>query len=121
MFGTIIWVGSFFALATVGFTMVAIPYGATAGEMTQDPKERSSMMGFRMAFASVGILVGGAVIPQLAGGTREGHFTASIYIAPIIILLKSVKLSFVALSKDTSLVVSPSFKKFVIRLQIVFV
>jgi len=84
--GTIIWVGSFFALATVGFTMVAIPYGATAGEMTQDPKERSSMMGFRMAFASVGILVGGAVIPQLAGGTREGHFTAAIYIAPIIIL-----------------------------------
>ncbi|MDG1155696.1 MAG: MFS transporter [Paracoccaceae bacterium] len=84
--GTIIWVGSFFALATVGFTMVAIPYGATAGEMTQDPKERSSMMGFRMVFASVGILVGGAVIPQLAGGTREGHFTAAIYIAPIIIL-----------------------------------
>ena len=84
--GTIIWVGSFFALATVGFTMVAIPYGATAGEMTQDPKERSLMMGFRMAFASVGILVGGAVIPQLAGGTREGHFTAAIYIAPIIIL-----------------------------------
>ena len=84
--GTIIWVGGFFALATVGFTMVAIPYGATAGEMTQDPKERSTMMGFRMAFASVGILLGGAVIPQLAGGTRDGHFTAAIYVAPIIIL-----------------------------------
>ena len=86
IFGTVIWVGSFFALATVGFTMVAIPYGATAGEMTKDPKERSSMMGFRMAFASLGILIGGAVIPQLAGGTKEGHFTAAIYIAPIIIL-----------------------------------
>ena len=84
--GTIIWVGGFFALATIGFTMVAIPYGATAGEMTQDPKERSTMMGFRMAFASVGILLGGAVIPQLAGGTREGHFIAAIYVAPIIIL-----------------------------------
>ena len=83
---TIIWVGGFFALATVGFTMVAIPYGATAGEMTQDPKERSTMMGFRMAFASVGILLGGAVIPQLAGGTRDGHFIAAIYVAPIIIL-----------------------------------
>ena len=86
LFGTIIWVGGFFALATVGFTMVAIPYGATAGEMTQDPKERSTMMGFRMAFASVGILLGGAVIPQLAGGTRDGHFIAAIYVAPIIIL-----------------------------------
>jgi len=86
LLGTIIWVGVFFALATVGFTMVAIPYGATAGEMTQDPKERSTMMGFRMAFASVGILLGGAVIPQLAGGTRDGHFIAAIYVAPIIIL-----------------------------------
>ena len=86
LLGTIIWVGVFFALATVGFTMVAIPYGATAGEMTQDPKERSTMMGFRMAFASLGILLGGAVIPQLAGGTREGHFIAAIYVAPIIIL-----------------------------------
>ena len=81
--GTIIWVGGFFALATVGFTMVAIPYGATAGEMTQDPKERSTMMGFRMAFASVGILLGGAVIPQLAGGTRDGHFIAAIYVAQL--------------------------------------
>ena len=36
LYGTIIWVGSFFGLATVGFTMVAIPYGATAGEMTLD-------------------------------------------------------------------------------------
>ena len=86
LLGTIIWVGGFFALATVGFTMVAIPYGATAGEMPQDPKERSTMMGFRMAFASVGILLGGAVIPQLAGGTRDGHFIAAIYVAPIIIL-----------------------------------
>ena len=86
LLGTIIWVGGFFALATVGFTMVAIPYGATAGEMTQEPKERSTMMGFRMAFASVGILLGGAVIPQLAGGTRDGHLIAAIYVAPIIIL-----------------------------------
>ena len=84
--GTIIWVGGFFALATVGFTMVAIPYGATAGEMTHDPEERSTMMGFRMAFASVGILLGGAVIPQLAGGTRDGHLIAAIYVAPIIII-----------------------------------
>ena len=86
LLGTIIWVGGFFALSTVGFTMVAIPYGATAGEMTHDPEERSTMMGFRMAFASVGILLGGAVIPQLAGGTRDGHLIAAIYVAPIIII-----------------------------------
>ena len=84
--GIVLWVGGFFMFATVGFTMVAIPYGATAGEMTRDPNERSVMMGFRMAFASVGILLGGAIIPQLAGGTREGHLTAAIIVSPIIVL-----------------------------------
>ncbi len=57
--GNLVWVVGFFVLATVGFTMVAIPYGAQSGEITQDPKERSAMTGFRMAFASIGILIGG--------------------------------------------------------------
>ena len=83
---TIVWVSGFFILATIGFTMVTIPYGATAGEMTQNPQERSAMMGFRMAFASLGILLGGAVIPQIAGGTREGHLSAAIIVAPIMVL-----------------------------------
>jgi GPH family glycoside/pentoside/hexuronide:cation symporter len=77
---TILWVSGFFILATIGFTMVAIPYGATAGEMTQNPQERSAMMSFRMAFASLGILLGGAVIPQLAGETREGPLSAAIIV-----------------------------------------
>ena len=57
--GNLAWVIAFFGLATVGFTLVAIPYGAQAGEITQDPKERSAMTGWRMGFASVGILTGG--------------------------------------------------------------
>lgn len=84
--GIILWVGTFFAIATIGFTMLAIPYGASVGEMTRNPKERSSMTGFRMAFASLGILLGGAVIPQLSGGTREGHLSAAIIVSPIIVL-----------------------------------
>ena len=84
--GIILWAGTFFGIATIGFTMLAIPYGASAGEITQNPKERSAMTGFRMAFASLGILLGGAVIPQLAGGTREGHLSAAIMVSPIIVL-----------------------------------
>ena len=83
--GIILWVGIFFGIATIGFTMLAIPYGASAGEMTRNPRERSAMTGFRMAFASLGILLGGAVIPQLAGGTREGHLSAAIVVSPIIV------------------------------------
>ncbi|MGR3492183.1 MAG: MFS transporter, partial [Shimia sp.] len=81
-----LWFTGFFIVATVGFTMVAIPYGATAGEMTLDSKERSAMVAWRMGFASVGILIGGALLPALAGNTLEGHGRAALIVAPIIIL-----------------------------------
>jgi len=77
------WVTAFFILATVGFTMIAIPYGAQAGEITQDPKERSTMTGWRMGFATVGILVGGAVIPGLAA--VFGFPVAALLVAPLMI------------------------------------
>ncbi len=77
------WVIGFFVLSTIGFTMVAIPYGATAGEMTQDPHERSQMTAWRMGFASVGILVGGALIPGLAAGM--GHSKATLAVAPLVV------------------------------------
>ena len=83
---SLIWVTVFFLISTVGFTMVSIPYGAMAGEMTLDKKERSSMTAWRMAFASLGILVGGALIPILAGDTKSGYTFAAICVAPLIIL-----------------------------------
>lgn len=83
MTANLAWVLAFFVLATVGFTMVAIPYGAQSGEITQDPKERSAMTGFRMAFASVGILIGGAVIPGLAGGM--GYAMAALAVTPLMV------------------------------------
>ena len=83
---SLIWVIVFFMISTLGFTMVSIPYGAMAGEMTLDKKERSSMTAWRMAFASLGILVGGALIPILAGDTKSGYTFAAICVAPLIIL-----------------------------------
>ncbi len=77
------WVLGFFMLATLGFTMVAIPYGAMAGEITQNPQERSAMTAWRMGFASVGILIGGALIPGLAAG--NGYASAALTVSPLII------------------------------------
>ena len=81
-----LWVVGFFGIATIGFTFVAIPYGAMAGEMTQDPRERSAMMAFRMTFASLGLLTAGALVPALAGDTREGYFSAVLMVAPVVVL-----------------------------------
>jgi GPH family glycoside/pentoside/hexuronide:cation symporter len=81
--GNLAWVVGFFVVATIGFTMVAIPYGAQSGEMTLDPKERSTMTGFRMAFASIGILIGGALIPGLAGSM--GYAMAAMAVTPLMV------------------------------------
>lgn len=81
--GNLAWVVGFFALASLGFTMIAIPYGAIAGEMTDDPKERSGMTAWRMGFASVGILVGGGVLPALTPGLGEAG--AVLAVAPLMI------------------------------------
>lgn len=83
MTGNLAWVVAFFMLATIGFTMVAIPYGAQSGEITQDPRERSAMTGWRMAFASIGILVGGALIPGLAG--TMGYAMAALAVTPLMV------------------------------------
>ncbi len=77
------WVIAAFVLATIGFTMCAIPYGAQAGEITQDPRARSAMTGWRMGFATVGILVGGAVLPGLAGAF--GFPMAALFVTPLMI------------------------------------
>lgn len=77
------WVVGFFGLATIGFTMCAVPYAAMAGELTQDPRERSTMTGWRMGFASIGILIGGALIPGLAAG--RGHGAAMVIVAPAMV------------------------------------
>ena len=81
-----LWVTLFFGLASVGFTFVAIPYGAMAGEMTQDPAERSAMMAYRMSFASLGLLTAGALVPALAGNTQAGYARAVLIVAPVVVL-----------------------------------
>jgi GPH family glycoside/pentoside/hexuronide:cation symporter len=105
--GNLAWVCGFFVVATIGFTMIAIPYGAQAGEMTQDPRERSAMTGWRMGFASVGILVGGALIPAFAAAM--GHASAMVIFAPVIVI--AVWLS-VFLTRKAPRILTPSTENF---------
>ena len=78
-----IWVFVFYALASVGFTMVVVPLGAMATEMTKSPNERTFMMGFRMAFASIGLLLAGV----LAAPDRIGEGGLTLWITIAILML----------------------------------
>lgn len=115
MTGNLIWVSGFFVAATIGFTMVAIPYGAMAGEMTQDPRERSAMTGWRMGFASVGILVGGALIPAFA--VARGFDGAMLVFAPVIVV--AIWLS-VFLTRRAPRLVTPTEGSFLATVRLVF-
>ena len=81
----ITWVGATFALATIGFTMCAVPYSAMAGEITESAKERSSLIGWRMVFASIGFLIAGGVWPYIAQDTKEGNLEAAFYIGGVMV------------------------------------
>ena len=101
----IIWVALTFGLATIGFTMCAVPYSAMAGEITESAKERSSLTGWRAIFASIGILIGGGLWDYIANGTREGHFYAAIWVGCI--MVASIWLS-VLFTRNTPKKFSPS-------------
>ncbi len=81
-----LWVFVFYALASIGFTMVAVPYGAMATEMTGSAQERTLMMGFRFAFASAGLLLAGLFATpahMAAGAPITWLLIAALMLIPI--------------------------------------
>lgn len=81
------WVFVFFALASIAFTMVVIPYGSLSVELTDSPQERATMTGWRMGAAGVGILLTGGAFPILTApnGLALSHAMAMAVYAPIVI------------------------------------
>lgn len=81
-----LWVTAFFAAASVGWTMVVIPYSSLTVELTDDPHQRSSLTAYRMASAAFGILLAGALFPVLVkafGDSRAAFGMAMLAFAPL--------------------------------------
>jgi len=75
-FTNFLWVTGVYALAATAFTVFAIPYLAMPAEMTDAPHERTRILSWRMAALVIGILLAGAVGPELVklgGGGRGGY------------------------------------------------
>ena len=62
------WVLISFCLAAGAFTLFQVPYATMPTEMTGDYHERTTLVAWRMAFVTVGVLAGGALAPELIGG-----------------------------------------------------
>lgn len=80
------WVLGMFFVTSTTFSMYSVPYIAMPAEMTDDYHERTTLMSYRMAFMSVGVLVAGGLAPlvrDLAGGGREGYAVMSLALGAI--------------------------------------
>ncbi|MBT4740982.1 MAG: MFS transporter [Rhodospirillaceae bacterium] len=65
-----------FTVVSTAFSIFSVPYLAKAGELAPDYKGRTTIMAYRIAFQSIGILIGIGLIRYLVewgGGGLEGY------------------------------------------------
>jgi glycoside/pentoside/hexuronide:cation symporter, GPH family len=80
------WVLVAFCLAATAFTLFQVPYAAMPAEMSADYHERTTLVAYRMAFVTVGVLAGGALAPALieaGGGGPAGYRSMAVALAGI--------------------------------------
>jgi len=71
-----LWVLGCFVLASSAFAVFQVPFVAMPAEMSRDGAEQTVLMAWRMSFMIIGILLSGALAPQLVqlgGGGRAGY------------------------------------------------
>jgi glycoside/pentoside/hexuronide:cation symporter, GPH family len=79
-----------YILCTTFYTIYQVPYIAMPAEMTESYDERTTIMSYRIAFLTLGILVGGALAPELVsagGGGREGYILMGNVVGVILFLV----------------------------------
>lgn len=81
-----LWVTLTFLAAATFYALFQVPYVALPAEMSENPRERSRVMGWRIIALTLGILVGGAVAPivvDVAGGGVDGYRVMGVVVAAI--------------------------------------
>ncbi|MGW0779616.1 MFS transporter [Streptomyces sp. NPDC002913] len=60
------YVAALFLLAATAYAVFQVPYVTMPAEMTEDPHERGRVLGWRVGFLGVAILLSGALAPAIA-------------------------------------------------------
>ncbi len=72
----------------LGYSLFNVPYLTMPAEMTRSPRERTSIMSWRIGFVGVGGIVCTAVLPlcaQALGGGRHGYGVAGVLAAVVVL------------------------------------
>lgn len=81
-----VYVAVAFSVYMVVFGAFSVPYLAIGTELSNDPKERTVVMAWRMGFSAIGLLVGSALAPVLVqtwGGGRPAYSQMSLVLAAV--------------------------------------
>lgn len=76
-----------YILGTTSFTVFQVPYVAMPAEMTDDYHERTTIMAWRIAFLTIGILLAGGAAPEIVaagGGGRDGYALMGLVLGGIL-------------------------------------
>jgi glycoside/pentoside/hexuronide:cation symporter, GPH family len=79
-----------YLFGATAFTVFQVPYVALPAEMTDDYDERTTILAYRIAFLTVGILIAGAAAPQvlrLGGGGRDGYALMGLSIGAVLFVV----------------------------------
>ncbi|MFJ1923927.1 MULTISPECIES: MFS transporter [unclassified Streptomyces] len=70
------YVAALFLLAATAYAVFQVPYVTMPAEMTEDPAERRRLLGWRVTFLGVAILLSGALAPAIAhaGGDTPASY-----------------------------------------------
>ncbi|WP_074999419.1 MFS transporter [Streptomyces qinglanensis] len=83
------YVALLFLVAATAYAVFQVPYVTMPAEMTEDPAERGRVLGWRVGFLGVAILLSGALAPALAhrgGGGPDSYRTMGAVVAALLAL-----------------------------------
>lgn len=79
-----------YLIGATAFTVFQVPYVALPAEMTEDYDERTTILAYRIACLTVGILIAGAAAPQVleaGGGDRDGYALMGLVIGVVLFVV----------------------------------
>ncbi|MEV6162030.1 MFS transporter [Streptomyces sp. NPDC052052] len=81
------YVAVLFLLAATAYAVFQVPYVTMPAEMTEDPAERGRVLGWRVGFLGVAILLSGALAPAIAhadGDSPAGYRMMGVAVAVLL-------------------------------------